>query len=1324
MSMSPEYSDVEQDQVLQQALQHCEREPIHQVGSVQPHGILLALDEHFFICYCSENAATIFSLPWSDLLGKSFAGFISETAIEQMRSLEGLGDWRSSALMNLDIRKADRWFACDAAISFNAPYWLVELEPKAPDQSELFSQMFVPTRDLLWQLDAEKDLENYTSRVAELVRLTTGYDRVMMYQFDSNWDGEVIAESRSELTRSYLGNRFPASDIPSQARALYTRNLTRVIADVNALPALIQCEQDTRSALPLDLTYSAYRSLSPVHLEYLRNMGVTATLTISLIQNGKLWGMLACHHKSPKQVTLRERELYELIGKTISIKLSDLQRNEEEKLKHRVNQFLLDVSTGSLAELPKSTVDELMSIVDATGVVLVSNGCRYTFGKTPSSGQLSELESELRLRTPVKVFHTDELASIYPGATQYAETACGILLAPLSHKLENYVMWCRGRMTYTRNWAGKPHKELSQTKDGFRISPRQSFENWTQTCHNKSVPWSALQIELAADLAQAFIKQISQQSLLEQEQNFRNLVELSATMIVRLDDDGAIRYASSASEQIMGRAASGLEGVQFASLLQDEDADAFRRAWGTLNRTDSSEKLTLSFVHADGRCVWAEVEIRRPEGGRSGTLGAILTVHDITQHHNYQMALEDLHQRNALLLNAKVDGIFNVNEAGKINYINTRAIRILGYQNEHELIGADFRELLKPANKEGKAYSELQCPLMGALRSGEEKEASTDQFRLKSGQLLPVGYKCIPLWLNHHQKGLLVVFQRRDQLVQPSQHTVTSEAILNQTSEAVVITGPDTRILSVNRSFCQITGYEAQEAIGQKPSFLKSGIHTSSFYQELWHGLLTRGDWEGEIWNRRKTGEIFPFRGSISAVHDDSGAIRNYVGVFSDSSKARQAEENLLFARTYDTLTGLPNRQYCLEKIQQGIESATRNNYGLAVVLLDVDSFKLLNDSQGHDIGDKFLKAVATRLAEMRPENGLLCRWGSDEFLLLLEPVEDKDALAEVMQDLFSSLSRPFLLPNHEVVPSACAGISFFPEDAQDTKGLIQAADTALFRAKECGPANIELFTPILADRIHRKFEIASELRRAIREDELQLYYQPQVNSRSGDLIGVEALVRWNHPRKGLVHPAEFIPLAEELSQIELVGDWVLGKALEQMAKWLECGLGVPRVAVNIAPQQLVPGFVDRVSELLERYQVPVNALELEITEGALERDDQTVELLNKLRSMGIDLSIDDFGTGYSSLAHLKHLPVNCFKLDKAFVDGLPEGAFDVAILRAVLALGHSLNIEVLAEGVETEAQFRFLAEQGVDSIQGYFFGRPMSAEALLLWVNERGQLK
>ena len=552
------------------------------------------------------------------------------------------------------------------------------------------------------------------------------------------------------------------------------------------------------------------------------------------------------------------------------------------------------------------------------------------------------------------------------------------------------------------------------------------------------------------------------------------------------------------------------------------------------------------------------------------------------------------------------------------------------------------------------------------------------------------------------------------------QQPVTSQTFLDQTSEAVVIAGADGRIQSVNRSFCEITGYTSQEAIGRNPSILQSGIHTAHFYEALWHSLSEKGRWKGEIWNSRKNGEVYPQLGSISIIRNDDGSIRNYVAVFSDVSKAKEAEKNLFFAQNHDPLTGLPNRQYCLDKVRHVIAERAQAVPGVAVVFLDIDRFKLLNDARGHHTGDSFLRAVAQRLTEACPKNGLLCRWGADEFVLVLEQVTNLDRIAVIVQTLFNALAKPLKLEGHELIPSACVGISFYPEDAADAQGLMQAAETALYLAKERGPSSIELFTPLLAERLQRKFEVASELRRAVQNDELTLNYQPQVDCKTAALLGVEALVRWQHPVNGLMSPDTFIPLAEELGLIGLLGDWVLEKAMAQMARWRDRGHPVPQVAVNIAPQQLVPGFADHIRDLLAKHQLPASMLELEITEGALERDDSTIGLLQALRDMGVLLAIDDFGTGYSSLAHIKHLPVTCLKIDKVFIDDLPDDAYGVAIIRTVLALGHSLGFRVLAEGVETEEQFLFLVEQGVDTIQGYYFGKPMEAGALEQWIDNR----
>ena len=1154
---------------------------LQQAGAIQPQGVLLALDSQFCIRFCSANIDELLQLPYTAVLGRNFDEFVSAADIEQIHGLEGLDDWRSSAVLNLRIRRGDKWLNRDAAVSYHSHYWLIEVElqgqTSAVEQSTLFDQVFIPTRDLLWQLNREQDLQNYTQKLAELVRQVTGYDRVMVYQFDHNRDGEVIAQSRSEHVSSYMGNRFPASDIPAGTHSLYIQNLTQVTTNLACITVPVYGAPDTGANQPVDITYAAYRSLSSKHLKYLSDMGVAAALTVSLIQDGKLWGMLTCHHNSPKNVSLQEQELYEFIGRTVSIKLPDLQRNEHQKVKERITRFLLDAPDKQLDALDPATSAELMSIMNASGIILVSSGQHYAYGQTPTAPQISGLEQYLKQLKLGRLFHTNELAYHYPPARTFADVACGFLLAPLNHNMDNYLLWCR----------------VPKRSDGNR--------------HTKSEPWSNLEIETAENLAQAFIKQLSQQPALQPEQGRYRLAELSNDMTVRLQSDGTISYVSSVVETLLGHTAESLKGTPFTRLLNDEGLETFGQAQRALEQAGLTQKITLKLRHTDSHSVWIEATMWQPGSGVGAGHGVVLTVHDVSQRQKYQLIIEELHQRNGL-----------------------------------------------------------------------QQQGSSD-----------------------HQP-------------------ITSQTFLDQTSEAVVIAGADGLIQSVNRSFCEITGYSAQEAIGHNPSILQSGIHTTHFYDELWRSLSEKDRWKGEIWNRRKNGEVYPQLGSISVIRDDDGSIRNYVAVFSDVSKAKEAETNLFFARNHDPLTGLPNRQYCLEKVSHLVMERRRAAPGIAVVFLDIDRFKLLNDARGHNTGDSFLRSVAQRLSDACPKNGLLCRWGADEFVLLLEQVTNRDKIAVVVQTLFNALAKPLSLEGHELIPSACVGISFYPEDAADAQGLMQAAETAMYRAKERGPSSIELFTPLLAERLQRKFEVASELRRAVQNDELTLHYQPQIDSRTRVLLGVEALVRWQHPVNGWMSPATFIPLAEELGLIGLLGDWVLGKAMSQMALWRSEGQPIPQVAVNIAPQQLVPGFADHIRDLLASHQLPASMLELEITEGALERDDSIITILQALRDMGVLLAIDDFGTGYSSLAHIKHLPVTCLKIDKVFIDDLPGDAYDVAIIRTVLALGHSLGFRVLAEGVESEEQFLFLAEQGIDTIQGYYFGKPMEAGALEQWIIDR----
>ncbi len=541
-----------------------------------------------------------------------------------------------------------------------------------------------------------------------------------------------------------------------------------------------------------------------------------------------------------------------------------------------------------------------------------------------------------------------------------------------------------------------------------------------------------------------------------------------------------------------------------------------------------------------------------------------------------------------------------------------------------------------------------------------------------------------------------------------------SDAIINEASEAVMVTDVQRQIVSVNRAFTAITGYTQEEVIGQTPRILKSGVHTPNYYDSMYAALEEKHYWAGEIWNRRKNGEIYPQWGSITLILDNLGNPKNYIAVFSDVSKAKQAEEHLYHLANYDALTGLANRSKFVDHLNQALERAKRNGgYKVAVAFIDLDRFKIINDTLGHAVGDLFLKAIATRISSECSNVDLLSRWGGDEFVLAMDNITGTTALADSIRRILEVVKQPLQIEGHELEPTLSIGISIFPDDANDTTDLVKAADTAMYRVKAGGRNGFEFFTELHADENKKKFEIVSELNRALRFNEFFLDYQPQVNTKTGKIVGLEALVRWQHPQRGMLNPATFIQLAEELGLINQLGEWVLQAACLQMAQWQKAGISFPRVAVNLSPSQLNHALVDYVQRILTENGLSADKLELELTEGALELGVTILPVMEALRKMGISISIDDFGTGYSSLGHLKNFPITCFKIDKSFVDGLPSNRQDAAIVKTILSLGENLAVDVVVEGVETAEQRDFLTTIGARIIQGYFYAKPLAVEEI-----------
>ncbi|MBX8607923.1 EAL domain-containing protein [Pseudomonas cichorii] len=557
--------------------------------------------------------------------------------------------------------------------------------------------------------------------------------------------------------------------------------------------------------------------------------------------------------------------------------------------------------------------------------------------------------------------------------------------------------------------------------------------------------------------------------------------------------------------------------------------------------------------------------------------------------------------------------------------------------------------------------------------------------------------------------------QLRRQQEEDQERLRLASAVFDSTREGVLVTDEKGLIVHVNRAFMEITGYQADEVLGFNPSKFKSGRHGPEFYRQMYRSILSAGQWSGEIWNRRKSGDIYPQWQSIRGIKDQDGQIRHFVAVFSDITAIKRSERELAQLAHYDALTDLPNRLLFTDRATQALAHARSSKRGCALLLIDLDHFKNINDSLGHSVGDQVLKAVAERLKGLFDSELTLARLGGDEFALLVKNCQQTVQAAALAQQIIDSFKKPFLLDEHELFMTASIGISLFPGDASTVVQLLRNADSALFKAKSDGREGYALYTEELTAHAQQRVELASELHRAIEQQELRVFYQPIHDLQNSHIKGVEALVRWEHPRRGMVSPGEFIPIAEQSGLIADIDAWVLSTACRQMRAWLEEGVNLSFVAVNISSRLFSHGDLDlQVAQVLRETGLDPAFLELEVTESAVMDDpEQAIEQLHRLRNLGLSLAIDDFGTGYSSLLRLKRMPVQKLKIDQGFVAGLPVDDDDIAIVRIIIALARSMGMRVLAEGIEHAEQAGFLLENGCQLGQGYWFARPMPAEKI-----------
>ncbi len=548
-----------------------------------------------------------------------------------------------------------------------------------------------------------------------------------------------------------------------------------------------------------------------------------------------------------------------------------------------------------------------------------------------------------------------------------------------------------------------------------------------------------------------------------------------------------------------------------------------------------------------------------------------------------------------------------------------------------------------------------------------------------------------------------------------TQRLLTAAIAFEHMREAVLVADAQRRIVQVNQAFERITGYSADEAIGQTPRLLKSGRQSADFYRSFYRALDERGEWRGEIWNRRKNGDVYPQWLSVTAFHDKDGKLSGYVSVFADITDLKDSERRLWELAHHDPLSDLPNRLLLNARLEHAIQRAHRTSGRLGLLFIDLDRFKNINDSMGHQTGDELLRDVSRRLRAAVHEDDTVARLGGDEFVILLEDIPDANSARRIADRIIERLSEPVNAGDKSLVVTASIGISLYPEDGQDPETLLKHADAAMYQAKTLGRNRLAYYAPDLTREIEQRLELEHDLRQGLARNEFSVHYQPQFASADGRLVAVEALVRWQHPKRGMVPPNLFIPVAEETGLIGELGCWVTETACTQAMTWRERVHPDFRLAVNLSPYQLRGQCTETLMGIFERTGFPAANFEFEVTESLLvEQGGYALQQLNEMRErLGMNVAMDDFGTGHSSLAQLKLLPIDKLKIDRSFVSELTEDANDAAIVKAIILMAHTLGLQVVAEGVETREQHRFLCGNGCDHLQGFLYARPLPADEI-----------
>lgn len=1035
-------------EVLASALKRCEIEAIQYIGQIQSHGALItiSLDEIPLILRCSDNIQHFFSTHPEQILGFPLAVLIGDDQAREVVKLvqDCQSQTKASTLIYAVVEENILELQTTAHLTQEEA--VIEFEPiRTPYQPSEMLKLFESVRLGMNNFLSESDLESCCQYFTDLVRSIAGFERVMLYRFDESWDGEVIAESkRPEETFSYLGHRFPAGDIPPQARALYTKNTLRFVMDAQEPPSQLISVNGLDS--PLDMTYAILRTFSPVHVQYLSNMGVRASLSVSIVVQGKLWGLIACHSSQPHFVSHPIRNILEFIGGMIALRNSAFENIRNAKLSSQLDELISritrDIYNNDDTWLPLHlNQDRVLKLADAETFVVNFENQQFILGRPISSNAALRIGELLTQLPKSGMLVTDRLCDHTDLPIEDRRHAAGILAFRIGNT-DHSCAWLRPEKVIQVKWAGSPSKEVSIDDQGIaKICPRKSFETWTEVWHERSTPWEKGLLDITEVFARSLIESLSQRSLKQRDEFHRIFQDNSLELHSKHYLDGTFMNSPHGSRLLLGKSTGELIGTSLSNLAIPEDTAYVIQSIAKL-QTQNSVTMTYRGLIEERIC-WLETTLKIAHTEQSPP-EVLAVTKDVTEQQNFRKAVEDYQQQNQQVIHSSAEGVMAVDPQGAIIYANTIAAELLGWSIE-ELVGKHAHETIHYQYPDGSPFPTSACQTTLALESGQPYVRHDDVYFRKDGSAIKVVATTTAVIENEIITGAIILFVSADS------NDALSPLVPHHHAGAVMTLDQAGLITSYSEDLSRITGYADSEIIGKPASILNSNVHTHCFFRSMWEALRQDGHWRGVVWNRCKDGSVRPFWVSMNAVSNAAGQVIQHIAIYGEADPKNSPEAQMMFLATHDRLTSLPNRNEFARSLRQAIARASRRKTKIVVGFIDMDHFKDINDHYGHGVGDRFLTEIARRLMACCREEDTVARWGGDEFVFLMGDVESHEAPLTLANRVLETLCQPVEIDSLTLQSSASIGISIYPDDSSSTGTLIQFADKSMYHAKQSG---------------------------------------------------------------------------------------------------------------------------------------------------------------------------------------------------------------------------------------------------------------------------------